>query len=130
MNLGWFESLLLGLTTGLSEILPVSAQAHSRILTKFMGRGDIPALMNLCMHLGALAAIYFSCQPHILKMIRAKNMSRIPKKKRKRPLDTRSLMDLKLLTTMLLPVVLVLLVWPVILEQRPSNPGKNVNAGG
>lgn len=111
MNLGWFESLLLGLTTGLSEILPVSAQAHSRILTKFMGRGDMPALMNLCMHLGALAAIYFSCQPHILKMIRAKNMSRIPKKKRKRPLDTRSLMDLKLLTTMLLPVVLVLLVW-------------------
>lgn len=111
MNLGWFESLLLGLTTGLSEILPVSAQAHNRILTKFMGRGDMPALMNLCMHLGALAAIYFSCQPHILKMIRAKNMSRIPKKKRKRPLDTRSLMDLKLLTTMLLPVVLVLLVW-------------------
>ena len=111
MNLGWFESLLLGLTTGLSEILPVSAQAHSRILTKFMGRGDMPALMNLCVHLGALAAIYFSCQPHILKMIRAKNMSRIPKKKRKRPLDTRSLMDLKLLTTMLLPIVLVLLVW-------------------
>jgi len=38
-------------------------------------------------------------------------MSRIPKRKRKRPLDTRSLMDLSLWKTMLLPVVLVLLFW-------------------
>ena len=111
MNFGWFESLLLGITTGLTEVLPVSAQAHNRILFKFMGRGNPSALIMLFMHLGVLAALYISCQPHILKMIRAKNMSRIPKKKRKRPLDTRSLMDLKLLYTMLLPVVLMVLVY-------------------
>lgn len=111
MIFGWLESLLLGIVTGMTEILPVSAQAHSRILIKFMGRGEVPALLSLCMHLGVLAAMYLSCQPHILKMVRAKKMSRIPKKKRKRPLDTRSLMDLKLWYTMLLPVVLVLLVF-------------------
>lgn len=111
MNFGWIESLLFGIITGLTEILPVSAQAHSRILLKFMGRGDSAALLDLFIHLGILAAIYLSCQSHILKMVRAKNMSRIPKRKRKRPLDTRSLMDLSLLQTMLLPVILVLLVW-------------------
>lgn len=111
MNFGWFESLLLGMTTGLTDVLPVSAQAHNRILIKFMGRGTPSALMNLFMHLGVLAALYISCQPHILKMIRAKKIARIPKKKRKRPLDTRSLMDLKLLSTMLVPVVLMLLVY-------------------
>jgi len=110
MSFGWLESLLMGVVTGLAEILPVSAQAHSRILVKFMGKGNTSVLMNLFMHLGVLAALYLSCHPQILKMVRAKKFSRIPKRKRKRPLDTKSLMDLSLLQTMLLPVVLVLLV--------------------
>ena len=112
MKFGWLQSLLLGITTGLTNILPVSVQAHEQILVKFMGKGAVPSLMQLFMHLGVLAAIFLSCQPHILKMARAKKMSRIPKRKRKRPLDTRSLMDLRLLTTMLVPVILMLLVWP------------------
>lgn len=111
MDFGWLESLLFGITTGLTEILPVSVQAHDRILLKFMGRADSPALMRLLVHLSVFAAIFISCQPHILKMVRAKKMSRIPKRKRKRPLDTLSLMDLSLLVTMLLPVVLMLLIW-------------------
>ena len=120
MNFGWFQSLLLGIINGLTEILPVSVQAHNKLLLKFMGRGELPALMNLCIHLGVLAAILLSCQPQILKMVRAKKMSRIPKRKRKRPLDTKSLMDLKLLTTMILPVVLMLFVYRKA-EQLGSN---------
>ena len=120
MILGWLESLMLGITTGLTNVLPVSAQAHNRILIKFMGKGNIPALLMLFMHLGVLAALYFSCQPHILKMIRAKKISRIPKKKTKRPLDTRSLMDLRLLSTMLIPVMLMLLIYRRI-EMVSSN---------
>lgn len=120
MNFGWFESLLLGITTGLTDVLPVSAQAHNRILIKFMGRGNLSALLSLFMHLGVLAALYVSCQPHILKMVRAKKIARIPKKKRKRPLDTRSLMDLKLLSTMLVPVVLMLIVYRYV-EPVSSN---------
>lgn len=120
MNFGWFESLLTGIITGLAEVLPVSVQAHSRILMKFMGRGNPSALMSLFIHLGVLAALYLSCQPRILKMVRAKKMSRIPKRKRKRPLDTRSLMDLKLLSTMLIPIVLMLLIYRAV-ETISSN---------
>lgn len=120
MSFGWIESLLIGIMTGLAEILPVSAQAHSRILVKFMGKGNIPALMYLFAHLGVLAALYLSCQIHILKMVRAKKMSRIPKRKRKRPLDTRSMMDYSLWMTMLLPVILALLVFKY-LEGLASN---------
>lgn len=110
MNFSWLESLILGVVAGLSEILPVSAQAHSRILVKFLGRGDTAPMMKLFMHLGVLAALYFSCLPHILKILRAKKMARIPKRKRKRPLDTKSLMDWKFLITMLLPVILGILL--------------------
>ena len=111
MIFGWFQSLMLGIITGFAEILPVSAQAHSRIVTKLMGKGEPNALMMLFIHLGILAALYGASHTHILKMVRAKKMSRIPKRKRKRPLDTRSLMDLKLLVTMILPPMLMLLVW-------------------
>lgn len=111
MNFGWFDSLLLGVILGLTEILPVSAQAHSRILVKFMGKGDLPPMLLLFVHFGIFAAVYFSCQSHILKMIRARKMARIPKKKRKRPLDTRSLMDLKLWITIMVPIVLIFLVY-------------------
>lgn len=120
MNFGWFESLLTGIITGFAEVLPVSVQAHSRILMKFMGRGNPSALMSLFIHLGVLAALYLNCQPRILKIVRAKKMSRIPKRKRKRPLDTRSLMDLKLLNTMLIPIVLMLLIYRAV-ETISSN---------
>lgn len=111
MDFGWVETLLYAAVTGLSEILPVSVQAHSRIMVKFMGRGEAPALMQLFIHFGILTALYLCCQNHILKMSRARKMARIPKKKRKRPLDTRSMMDLSLWKTMLLPVILVLLIY-------------------
>lgn len=111
MNFGWLESLIFGVITGLAEILPVSALAHNKVIVKFMGRGNASAMMSLFIHLGILGALYFSCLPHILKMIRAKNMARIPKRKRKRPLDTKSLMDLSLWITMMIPVVLGLLLF-------------------
>lgn len=111
MNFGWLESLIFGIVTGFTEILPVSAQAHSRIIVKFLGRGNASSMMYLFMHVGVAAALYLSCLPHILKILRARNMSRIPKRKRKRPLDTKSLMDMKLWITMMLPVVLGLLLY-------------------
>lgn len=111
MNFGWLESLIFGVITGLTEILPVSALAHSKVIVKFMGRGNASAMMCFFVHLGILGALYLSCLPHILKIIRAKNMARIPKRKRKRPLDTKSLMDLSLWITMMIPVVLGLLLF-------------------
>ena len=102
MGFGWLQSLLMGIVMGLTDILPVSSVAHSRILVKFMGRGEVPALMWLFIHVGIFAALYLNCHPKILKMYRATRLARIPKRKRKRPLDVFSLMDLSLLKTMLL----------------------------
>ena len=106
METNWLYSVLMGALTGATSVLPVSVEAHQRLLLKFMGLRQIPPLTALFIHLGIAAALYLSCQNHILKMTRASRLARIPKRKRKRPLDTRSLMDLRLLKTMLLPVVL------------------------
>lgn len=114
MDFKWYESLIMGIVTGITEILPVSSEAHSQIVLKMLGKSQTPHIMQLLMHIGILTALVFSCHTHILKMIRAKKLARIPKRKRKRPLDVRSLMDLSLLVTMLLPVILVMFFYSKI----------------
>ena len=111
MEFSWLNSILMGILTGVTSVLPVSVEAHQRLLLKFMGMREIPVLTALAIHLGIAAALYLCCLNHILKMSRASRLARIPKRKRKRPLDTRSLMDLSLLKTMLLPVILAFFLY-------------------
>lgn len=111
MNLNLLESLIYGLFSGLTEILPVSGQAHRNLMLQLLGESGENPLLSILIHIGVLGALYYHCQNHILRMIRAQKLSRIPKRKRKRPLDVRSLMDLSLLKTMAIPVMIGLLVY-------------------
>lgn len=111
MNLNWFESMLYGLFSGLTDILPVSAQAHKTLMLKFFGIKGNMELMDLLVHLAIVVALYLNCRPQLVRMYRARMLARIPKKKRKRPLDVRSMMDLSMLRTMLVPAFLGLLLY-------------------
>ncbi len=112
MDLNWIESILYGLFAGLTDILPVSAPAHKRILLSLFGETSEPVLLSLMIHLATLAALYYSCQKNIVRMTRAVKLAKVPKRKRKRPLDTQSLMDLDILKMMLLPVVIGFFFYP------------------
>ena len=107
MDFNWLESILFGLISGLADILPVSAQAHKLLMLKFFGASKEPGLLRLLIHVSILGALYYNCLPQIVKILRAKNLARIPKRRRKRPLDIKSLMDFRLWTTMLVPVIVV-----------------------
>lgn len=109
MDLNWFESFLYGLFSGLGDILPISAEAHRIVMLKFFGRSGDVTLLRLFAHLGVALALVFCCRPQLVRMQRARALKRIPKRRRRRPLDVRSLMDVSLLITMLVPVVLGLL---------------------
>lgn len=106
MELNWLESALFGLISGLTEIMPVSARAHRFLLSRLFGIDECSGVPMLCIHLAVFMAIYLSSRDMIIKMRRARRLARIPKKKRKRPLDVKSLMDSSFLRTMLIPVVL------------------------
>lgn len=111
MNLSLIESLIYGLVSGVADILPVSGQAHRNLILQILGEtGDSPIRIFM-IHIGILSALYYSCQNHILRMIRAKKLAQIPKRRRKRPLDVRSLMDFSLLKTMAIPVIPALLLY-------------------
>ena len=105
MDLNWLQSLLFGLVSGLTDILPVSAQAHKALLLKLFGLSSEPIILRFMIHLATFAGLYYCCQNHILRISRQRRLARIPKKRRKRPLDTRTLMDYKLLKMMVIPVI-------------------------
>lgn len=116
MDLNWMQSIVYGFVSGLMDILPVSAQAHRVLLLKLFGVTGKSDLFYLFIHMGIFAALYISCNGHIIRMSRARRLSRIPKNKRKRPLDVKSLMDLSMLKTMLIPVVIGLFARQYTLE--------------
>lgn len=106
MELNWFQSILLGFLSGLADILPVSAEAHRLVALKLFGNGTaISPLTELFLHMGTLVGLYYCCHGHIVRIMRAQRLARIPKHRRKRPLDTKSLLDFKLLVTTLIPTV-------------------------
>lgn len=111
MDLNGFQSLIFGLVSGLTEILPVSAQAHKAILLKIFGADQEPPIMRLLIHMAALAALYYCCSNQITRMLRQRKLAKIPKRRRKRPVDVRTLLDWKLLMTMAVPVLLGFLLY-------------------
>lgn len=111
MELNFFQSILLGLLSGLAEILPVSAQAHRLIALKLFGVEQEPDFLRLVIHLSTLGALYYACNGHITRILRARNMARRAHRRRRRPLDVRSLMDLSLLKTTWIPIVIIFIFY-------------------
>ena len=109
MNL--FQGLIFGLISGLSDILPVSSQAHKAMMLKLFGVNAEAPLMRLFIHAGILAALYYCCANQITRISRQLRLARVPKKKRKRPVDTRTLMEFRLLRMIVLPVLLGLVFY-------------------
>ncbi len=105
MDFNWIQSIVYGFISGLADILPVSGHAHRMVLVHLFGESSEPVLLRLMIHIGTFAGFYYCCQNHIIRIIRALKLSRIPKRRRKRPLDTMSLMDLEVIKMMLLPMI-------------------------
>ena len=101
----WLQNFVYSFLSGAAEVLPISSRAHGILLLKIFGASGNSDLMLLMMHLGILLALYKICRPQLTRINRALALARIPKKKRRRPLDTKSLMDFRLLRTMVIPVV-------------------------
>lgn len=110
MNLSVPAQILYGFVMGAAEVLPVSSRAHSQMLAKLLGDTLSPLCM-LFLHLGVVLALYTATRETSVRIFRALALARIPKRKRKRPLDVTSLMDFRLLRTMVIPAVLLTLLY-------------------
>lgn len=94
--MGWLETILYALISGIAEFLPVSAVAHQSILLKLFGCTENMAALNFTVHLGALAALYINCQSHLAAFSRTQRILNIPKSRRKRQPDWELVSELRL----------------------------------
>lgn len=122
MDLNWLECMILGLVSGFTDVLPVSAQAHKAIFLKLFGENGEPALLRLAIHLSILFTMYYCCSTHIFRLVRQLKLNRIPKKNRKRPVDSKAIAEFKVLRVMIIPVIL-----SVFLHTRTAQWGTRLN---
>ena len=115
MELSWLESLVYGLISGLAEFLPISSHAHRAFFLGLIGCEEDPAL-RLAVHLGALLAVMVSCAPMLSKLRREYKIASLPKKRRKRQPDLKSMLDIRLLRTALIPLLLTFLAYPMLAD--------------
>ena len=111
MDLNWFECLILGLVSGFADVLPISAQAHRAIFLKIFGESGEPDLLRFAIHIAVFATLYFCMSNHLRKMLRQLKLTRIPKNRRKRPVDSKTIAEFKVLRIMVIPVVLSLFLY-------------------
>ena len=65
MNMSWFEGLFYGLVSGIAEFLPISSQAHQRLLMLLCGVDHRDPLRDLIVNLMLLISVYTVCKPLI-----------------------------------------------------------------
>lgn len=115
MDLSRLQCVLYSLISGFANILPVSAEAHRVLLFKISGLKDgDTAFLDLLIHVGVLGGLYFSNLGQLTRIYKARRLAQVPKRRRRRPLDTRSLMDFSMLKTMAIPVILGMLLLPKV----------------
>lgn len=113
MNLDWLESFLYGFISGLAELLPISAQAHQTIMMRLFGVTDNIALVKLLTHCGVLAGLYYATKDHLQVLYREMRLLTIPKRRRRRQPEQKSVMEIKLLKTAFWGLLFGFLFYPV-----------------
>lgn len=105
------ESVLYGLISGVTEILPVSAQAHQALLLKIFGIDSRYQLVDLAVHLSVAAAIIFACYSSIAKLRRDMRLASGSNRRAHRQGYSQSVYELRLLRTAVLPLCIGLFLY-------------------
>ena len=63
MTMSWFESVLFGFISGLTEFFPVSAQAHQTLLLTLFG-SKAGSVLTLMIHIAVLLSAYQNCREY------------------------------------------------------------------
>ena len=68
--MNFFESLIYGIVSGLTEIFPVSSQANQMVMRHLFGVGQKEPIRDLMVHIAVLVAIFLACRGMFTKIRR------------------------------------------------------------
>lgn len=113
MGLSLLESIVYGIISGFSEFLPICPDSHRALFLHVIGETDDSAI-RLSVHLGAFIALLTLCTPFIAKLNRERKIASVNHKRRKRQPDMRSLMDIKLTKSAVIPLMVCMVFYPFV----------------
>ena len=105
MNLGFFESVIMGFISGLTETLPVSAEAHRTLLGTLLGVSPDPVTL-LFIHMGCMAGLYTCFHGEIARLSRTAAQLKIPAKRRRKTVNAADASFLRLLRSAAMVLIL------------------------
>lgn len=97
MNLSWLQSAMMGFVCGLSEPMPLSAEAHRGLLRQFFGVSSEGPLFLLMYHIAVLVVLLMTGHLEINRLRRTAKLLRTPPRRRTGHPDLNSAGTLKLL---------------------------------
>ncbi|MBQ9839058.1 MAG: undecaprenyl-diphosphate phosphatase [Oscillospiraceae bacterium] len=112
MDMNFLESLIYGLVSGLAEFLPISMQAQQSILLKLFGCQSSP-LMQLFIRIAVFAALIAATKDQLSSLYREMRLDAVPRRRRRRQPDRRSLLDIRQIKTAFYPLLISFFFYPV-----------------
>lgn len=112
MGLNIIQSLIMGFVSGLTQMLPVSAEAHRSLLRLFFGVEQEGPVFLLLSHIAALTVVILCCRRDINRLRRASRLLRVPARRRRQQPDFESVSTIRHLRTAV-PVVILGLLFSV-----------------
>lgn len=80
--MNWIQSAWVGFLSGLSELLPVSAQAHRGLYCHMMGVEAAGLLQRLCCHIAILAVLLLAGNLELRRLYRTHKLLKTPTRRR------------------------------------------------
>ena len=102
----WLWTVLYGFVAGLAEFLPLSSPAHQSISVAIFGLTEAAPLRQFLIRTACLAGLISSCGTQINKLRRDGHLAKQPARRRKRPVDSRSIATIRLLNTAVFPLII------------------------
>lgn len=122
LDISWIESIVFGIISGLTEILPVSSQAHQSILLNLFGVSQPNGLLGLFALTGSFLAVLASTASAFKKMRREFALSKSRRRRQKKAVNYQTVFDWNFLKTATVPVILSLLLHGKISSWRELMP--------
>jgi len=105
------QSLIYGLISGLAEFLPVSSHAHQALLMQMYGATHREPLRDLMVHIALIFSLMIAGRSLFSRIRREKSLSSKVIKGRLRRATAKSLVDLQIARTAMIPMLMLMLIY-------------------
>lgn len=107
MNMNWFQSVIYGLISGLSEFLPISSRAHQSLMLLLFGCDTHDPIRDLLVHGAMLLSVYSGCRS-MIEQLRRENAAQLHTQGRH--YAPKRLVDLRLIKNAVIPMFIAILM--------------------